>query len=117
MSTDDQLTLAGGFVGDIESEDSAIHFEIHFLVWESVVESPASYWMESVLSIASVLNSDLFEAFRNVVRIPLCPDAVPRFRRSRSASGFVPGRVLRGSVAAPIGRRSGRVASRAWLGR
>ena len=98
VPADDQPSLAGGLVGDIEGEDSAVHFEIHLLVWESVVESPASYGVESVFGIARVFDSDFFEVLKNVVSVPLDPDAVPRFRRSRSARDFVLGRGLRGSV-------------------
>src|ERR1043166_332753 len=57
VSADDQLTLASGFIGDIEPEDSAIDFEIHFFVWESVVESPTSYRVESVLGVAAFFDS------------------------------------------------------------
>ena len=84
MSTDDQLTLAGGFVGDIESEDSPIHFEIHLLVWESVVESPAPDRMKPVLHNASVFDSDFLKILQDIIRIPFGDDAIPNFRCSRS---------------------------------
>src|ERR1051325_5385198 len=99
VSADDQLALAGGLVGDIEWEDSAVHFEIHLLVRESVVESPTSYRVESVLGVAAFFDSDFCEVLKNVVGVPLHPDAVLRFRRSRSARGFAPVRISRGSVA------------------
>ena len=91
VSADDQLPLAGGFVRDIESEDSAVDFEIHLLVRESVVEPPTSHRMESELRIASVFDSDLFEVFQNVVGIPFRPDAVSGLRDLRSTLWlFVP---------------------------
>ena len=84
VAADDQLALAGGFIGDIESEDSAVHFEIHFLVWESVVESPASYRVESVFRIAPISDADFLKILQDILGIPFGSDAVLNFRCSRS---------------------------------
>ena len=84
VPTGDQLPLASGFIGDIEWEDSPIHFEVHLLVWESVVESPAPDRMKPVLNNASVFDSDFLKILQDIIWIPFGSDAVLNFRCSRS---------------------------------
>ena len=90
VSADDQLPLASGFVGDIEWEDSPIHFEVHPLFRESVVESPAPDRVKPVLNNASVFDSDFLKILQDIIRIPFGYDAIPNFRcsRSRAAGGL-----------------------------